>query len=77
MTDQEIENLYWGTASQYSAMANHAAVIVAFARRIEKAAIEAAAKPGRPLEWPVIDPIPSTTAADRLGMEPFELTGRS
>ena len=38
------------------------------------AALEAAAAP---LEWPKLDPIPSSTAADRLGMEPFELTERS
>jgi len=37
--------------------------------------LESVAAP--PLEWPKLDPIPSTTAADRLGMEPFEYCERS
>lgn len=40
MTDREIETLYWGTAQLFSPMANHAAVIVKFARMIEQAAIK-------------------------------------
>lgn len=50
MTDQEIENLYWATAQRYSPMANHAAVIVAFARLIEERA-----RKEPYLEWPAID----------------------
>lgn len=42
MTDREIETLYWGTAQLFSPMANHAAVIVKFARMIEQAAIKQA-----------------------------------
>jgi hypothetical protein len=75
MTDQEIENLYWATAQQYSAMANHGAVVVAFAKRY-------AALAAKPLTFPPIDTTaipekPSVIAAKRLKLEPFEYCERN
>jgi hypothetical protein len=49
----------------------------AFERLQEYCRAASAPAPTAPLEWPKLDPISSTTAADRLGMEPFELTERS
>jgi hypothetical protein len=52
-------------------------VVESLAERFRVVEARVTALESAPLEWPKLDPIPSSTAADRLGMEPFSYNERS